>query len=56
MQTQSNRQLWAQAVKTGIIKSNLIPMIAALMLALYTYELDFIDCGFNFYQNNFLYL
>lgn len=43
MQTQSNRQLWAQAVKTGIIKSNLIPMIAALMLALYTYELDFID-------------
>ena len=43
MQTQSNRQLWAQAVKTGIIKSNLIPMIAALMLALYTYELDFIE-------------
>lgn len=43
MQTQSNRQLWAQAVKTGIIKSNLIPMIAALMLALYTYELNFID-------------
>ena len=43
MQTQSNRQLWAQAVKTGIIKSNLIPMIAALMLALYTYELDFSD-------------
>lgn len=43
MQTQSNRELWAQAVKTGIIKSNLIPMIAALMLALYTYELDFIE-------------
>ena len=43
MQTQSNRQLWAQAVKTGIIKSNLIPMIAALMLALYTYELNVID-------------
>ena len=43
MQTQSNRQLWAQAVKTGIIKSNLIPMIAALMLALYTYELNFIE-------------
>lgn len=43
MQTQLNRQLWAQAVKTGIIKSNLIPMIAALMLALYTYELNFIE-------------
>lgn len=35
--------LWAKAVKTGIIKSNLIPMIAALMLALYTYDLDFIE-------------
>lgn len=33
--------LWAKALKTGIIKSNLIPMIAALMLALYTYDLDF---------------
>ena len=43
MQTQSKKQLWEQAVKTGIIKSNLIPMIAALMLALYTYELNFID-------------
>lgn len=43
MQTQLKRQLWAQAVKTGIIKSNLIPMIAALMLALYTYELNFIE-------------
>ncbi|MEG0472972.1 MAG: heme o synthase [Solibacillus sp.] len=43
MQTQSKKQLWAQAVKTGIIKSNLIPMIAALMLALYTYELNFVD-------------
>jgi heme o synthase len=43
MQTQSKRQLWAQAVKTGIIKSNLIPMIAALMLALYTYELNFVE-------------
>ncbi|MDM5332226.1 heme o synthase [Ureibacillus composti] len=35
--------LWAKTVKTGIIKSNLIPMIAALMLALYTYELDFVE-------------
>ena len=43
MQKQSKRELWAQAVKTGIIKSNLIPMIAALMLALYTYELNFIE-------------
>ncbi|MEK4423913.1 heme o synthase [Solibacillus sp. FSL K6-1523] len=43
MQTQSKQQLWAQAVKTGIIKSNLIPMIAALMLALYTYELNFVE-------------
>lgn len=34
--------LWSQAVKTGIIKSNLIPMIAGLMLALYTYELNFV--------------
>ena len=42
MQKQSNQKLWAQAVKTGIIKSNLIPMIAALMLAIYTYNLDFV--------------
>lgn len=43
MQKQSKQKLWAQAVKTGIIKSNLIPMIAALMLALYTYNLDFVE-------------
>ncbi|MEO4053939.1 heme o synthase [Solibacillus sp. CAU 1738] len=43
MQKQSYMNLWAQAVKTGIIKSNLIPMIAGLMLALYTYELSFVD-------------
>lgn len=35
--------LWKQAVKTGIIKSNLIPMFAALMLALYTYDLGFVE-------------
>lgn len=35
--------LWAKTVKTGIIKSNLIPMISALMLALYTYELSFVE-------------
>lgn len=36
-------KLWKEAVKTGIIKSNLIPMFAALMLALYTYNLSFIE-------------
>nr|WP_106783290.1 heme o synthase [Lysinibacillus timonensis] len=40
---QNYLDLWAKTVKTGIIKSNLIPMIAALMLAIYTYELDFVD-------------
>lgn len=43
MEKQSYSKLWAQAVKTGIIKSNLVPMVAGLMLALYTYELSFID-------------
>ena len=43
MQKQSYLNLWSQAVKTGIIKSNLIPMIAGLMLALYTYKLNIID-------------
>ena len=43
MVKQSYSKLWAQAVKTGIIKSNLVPMVAGLMLALYTYELSFID-------------
>ena len=43
MKKQSTKGLWAQAVKTGIIKSNLVPMIAGLMLALYTYDLNFID-------------
>ena len=40
---QNYLNLWAQTVKTGIIKSNLIPMISALMLALYTYELSFVE-------------
>lgn len=39
----SQKTLWAQVVKTGIIKSNLIPMVAGLMLALYTYQYSFID-------------
>lgn len=43
MKKQSNYNLWALALKTGIIKSNLIPMVAGLMLALYTYELSFRD-------------
>ena len=43
MGKQSYSKLWAQAVKTGIIKSNLVPMVAGLMLALYTYELSFIE-------------
>ncbi|MGG4454379.1 heme o synthase [Brevibacillus porteri] len=33
----------AQTVKTGIIKSNLIPMFAGLTLALYTYHFSLID-------------
>lgn len=48
MEKQSYSKLWGQAVKTGIIKSNLIPMIAGLMLALFTYELSFIDNIWNF--------
>lgn len=48
MKKQSRKSLWAQAVKTGIIKSNLVPMIAGLMLALYTYDLSFIDNIWNF--------
>jgi heme o synthase len=43
MYKRSYRQLWALAVKTGIIKSNLVPMLAGLMLALYTYNLNFVS-------------
>ncbi|MCM3359767.1 heme o synthase [Psychrobacillus sp. MER TA 171] len=43
MTKHSQKTLWAQVVKTGIIKSNLIPMIAGLMLALYTYQYSFVD-------------
>jgi|SRR5690606_33821966 protoheme IX farnesyltransferase len=39
----NNMEQWKKAVKTGIIKSNLIPMFAALMLALYTYNLSFVE-------------
>ncbi|WP_397538971.1 heme o synthase [Rummeliibacillus pycnus] len=40
---QSNSKILAQTVKTGIIKSNLIPMVAGLTLALYTYEINPFD-------------
>lgn len=43
MNKQSQKTLWAQVVKTGIIKSNLIPMVAGLMLALFTYQYSFVD-------------
>ncbi|WXB93387.1 heme o synthase [Bacillus sp. FJAT-52991] len=33
----------AQTVKTGIIKSNLIPMFAGLTLALYTYDMGLVE-------------
>ena len=36
-------QILAQTVKTGIIKSNLIPMVAGLTLALYTYKINPFD-------------
>ncbi|MFD2444631.1 heme o synthase [Bacillus sp. CGMCC 1.16607] len=37
---QSFSKILAATIKTGIIKSNLIPMIAGLTLALYTYQID----------------
>lgn len=40
-------QILAQTVKTGIIKSNLITMIAGLSLALYKYELNPLDMMVN---------
>lgn len=43
----SKSQLLAQTVKTGIIKSNLIPMFAGLTLALYKYELNPVDLIMN---------
>ncbi|WP_159887043.1 heme o synthase [Paenibacillus puerhi] len=36
-------KILAQTVKTGIIKSNLIPMFAGLTLALYTYRISLLD-------------
>ncbi|TYR81223.1 protoheme IX farnesyltransferase [Priestia megaterium] len=40
---QSLANILAQTVKTGIIKSNLIPMFAGLTLALYTYQIDIFE-------------
>lgn len=39
-QKQALSKILAQTIKTGIIKSNLIPMFAGLTLALYTYEIS----------------
>jgi protoheme IX farnesyltransferase len=36
-------EIIAQTIKTGIIKSNLIPMLAGLTLSLYTYDINPID-------------
>lgn len=43
IQKQPMTKILAATVKTGIIKSNLIPMFAGLTLAIYTYDLDLID-------------
>ncbi|MFC7370320.1 heme o synthase [Fictibacillus iocasae] len=37
---QKTSAVLSQTIKTGIIKSNLVPMFAGLTLALYTYDLD----------------
>jgi heme o synthase len=47
MEKPLQKALWGQVVKTGIIKSNLIPMIAGLMLALFTYQYSFVDNTWN---------
>ncbi|SME51559.1 Protoheme IX farnesyltransferase 2 [Bacillus mobilis] len=40
---QTPAKILAQTVKTGIIKSNLIPMFAGLTLALYTYQISLFE-------------
>ncbi|PFM61358.1 protoheme IX farnesyltransferase [Bacillus cereus] len=40
---QTLAKILAQTVKTGIIKSNLIPMFAGLTLALYTYQISLFE-------------
>ncbi|MBE1442834.1 heme o synthase [Paenibacillus sp. OAS669] len=42
-QSKSLTNILAQTVKTGIIKSNLIPMFAGLTLSLYTYKISIIE-------------
>ncbi|MFC7391992.1 heme o synthase [Scopulibacillus cellulosilyticus] len=43
MPKQNSSKILAQTVKSGIIKSNLIPMFAGLTLALYTYRISLFD-------------
>lgn len=42
-QEKTRTAILAQTVKSGIIKSNLIPMFAGLTLALYTYHLNLVE-------------
>ncbi|MFM1651533.1 heme o synthase [Brevibacillus sp. B_LB10_24] len=42
-QKQSLSKILSQTIKTGIIKSNLIPMFAGLTLALYTYQIGLFE-------------
>lgn len=42
-QKQTLSKILAQTIKTGIIKSNLIPMFAGLTLALYTYQISLFE-------------
>lgn len=43
MQGRPLSKILALTVKTGIIKSNLIPMFAGLTLALYTYDFGLLE-------------
>lgn len=40
---QTKSKIISQTIKTGIIKSNLITMFAGMTLAIYTYQLSFVD-------------
>lgn len=42
-QSQPRSKILAQTVKTGIIRSNLVPMFAGLTLSLYTYQISFFE-------------
>ncbi len=39
----NNSEILAKTIKTGIIKSNLIPMFAGATLAMYTYQFSLIE-------------